>query len=140
MSGPYDDIIHRPRPVSKAHPPMPIANRAAQFLPFAALTGYDAAIRETARLTDRKIELGESEIYALDMKLDLLSERIDERPEVTVTYYQPDQKKQGGAYVTASGPLKKIDQYERVILLLSGQRIPIADMVDVECALFEGLI
>lgn len=140
MSDSYDDIIDLPHWVSRVHPQMSAQNRAAQFSPFAALTGYDAAIKETARLTDQRIELSEGMIEALEMKLNLLAEAIDEHPEITVTYYQPDAKKQGGAYQTIIGAVKKIDDYERVIVLMDGARIPMVDVLGVEGALFEGLV
>jgi hypothetical protein len=112
-------------------------NRAAQFAPFAALTGYDAAVKETARLTEGRIELGESAIAALDLKLSMLSDMIADHPEVAVTYFKPDDKKDGGAYVTATGTVKKIDDYERAVVLLSGDKIKIEDILDIECELFE---
>ena len=139
MSGPYDDIINRPRPVSPTHPRMPTANRAAQFSPFAALSGFGSAIKETARLTDARITLGESDIAALDMKLQVLADSAAARPEIAVTYYVPDEKKAGGAYITATGALKKIDQAERTILFASGERIAIHDILDIECGLFGQL-
>ena len=140
MSGPYDDIIHLPHHVSSAHPPMSVINRAAQFSPFAALTGYDAAIAETARLTDDRIELGENAIDDLDLKLLILTENIQSHPEITVSYFQPDNKKAGGAYVAETGVIKKIDDYERIIVLTNGKRIPIADVRDVVCDLFRDLL
>lgn len=140
MTGPYDDIINLPRHVSKTRPQMSRQNRAAQFAPFAALTGYDAAVKETARLTDKKIELGESAIVDLDLKLGILADAASEHPEVIVTYFQPDEKKDGGAYVTAVGAVKKIDEFERVIVLLGGGEIRIEDVLDIECELFKGLI
>lgn len=140
MNGPYDNMLHLPRHVSTGHPQMSIANRAAQFTPFGALTGYDAAIKETARLTDTRIELAESAIDKLDLKLSLLSARVEDHPEVIVTYYQPDAKKEGGAYMTVTGEIKKIDDYERQIVLRSGPRIPIEDLLDVDCALFANLL
>lgn len=111
--GPYDDIIDLPRHVSTTRPQMSRENRAAQFSPFAALTGYDAAIRETARLTDEKIELGEGAVADLDMKLGMLADLIDDHPEIAMIYFRPDEKKSGGSYVTVAGALKKIDEYER---------------------------
>ena len=140
MTGPYDDIIDLPHHVSATRPQMSIANRAAQFSPFAALTGYNAAINETARLTDEWIELDENAIAALDMKLRMLTDMIAEHPEISVTYFQPDNKKEGGAYVTAIGALRKIDDYENVIILMSGEKITIGDILDIECELFKALI
>lgn len=136
MSGQYDDIINLPHHTSPTRPRMSRENRAAQFSPFAAVVGHDAAIRETGRLTDTKIELGESAIAELEMKLDILADIIAERPEISVTYFQPDEKKAGGKYVTASGALKKIDATENVIILEDGKTIPITDILDIECERF----
>ena len=136
MSGQYDDIINLPHHTSPTRPRMSRENRAAQFSPFAAVVGHDAAIRETGRLTDTKIELGESAIAELEMKLDILADIIAERPEISVTYFQPDEKKAGGKYVTASGALKKIDATENVINLEDGKTIPITDILDIECERF----
>lgn len=136
MTGPYDDIINLPHHVSKTRPQMSTANRAAQFSPFAALTGYDAAIKETARLTNERIELGESAIAMLDLKLGMLADSVADQPEITVTYYMPDERKAGGVYVTVSGNLKKIDDFERAIVLMDGSKIAIEGVFDIECELF----
>ena len=133
----YDDIINLPHHVSTTRPQMPIAKRAAQFSPFAALTGYDAAILETARLTDQRIELGESDIAVLAMKLTLLADRASEQPEVTITYFLADEKKAGGSYVTAAGTVKKVDDVERVIILTGGDLIPIGDILDMQSEIFD---
>ena len=90
MTGPYDDIINLPHPTSAKHPRMPLSDRAAQFAPFAALSGHSAALAETARLTDQRMELDEDARAALDLKQQLLLERIKERPEITATWFQPD--------------------------------------------------
>ena len=131
MSGLYDDIINLPHHVSTTCPRMPIANRAAQFSPFAALTGYDAAIAETARLTDERKELSDDMLETLSMKLGMLEDAIADRPEVSVTYFQKDEKKAGGAYITATGAVKKIDDYEGVIVLVNGKKINIRDILDI---------
>ena len=125
--GVYDDIIDLPHPTSERHPRMPMANRAAQFSPFAALSGYDDAVKETARLTDGKIELTEEEKANLDARLQLLEPGI----AASFTYFQPDSRKQGGAYVTASGEVKRIDGIAREIILMDGRRIPIDDILEV---------
>lgn len=132
----YDDIINRPHHVSAAHPPMSAASRAAQFLPFAALTGYDDAIRETGRLTDSQLELEEDAVHALDEKLRILEERIGERPEISVTYFQQDARKEGGAYVTVSERVRKIDHYERALLMADGSRIPMERVMEMEGEIF----
>jgi len=116
---------------------MSIMNRAAQFAPFAALTGYDAAVKETARLTDERIELDENALDDLAMKLSMLADMIADQPEVTITYFRKDEKKAGGAYVTAVSAVKKIDEYERVIVLMNGEKILIVDVLDIECDLLE---
>lgn len=136
MTGPYDDIINLPHHVSATRPQMSRENRAAQFSPFAALTGYDAAIKETGRLTDTRIELGESAIADLDMKLQLLADMTTEHPEISVTYFQPDERKAGGAYVTAAGAVKKIDNVERVIVFTDGKSVAISDILEIESELF----
>lgn len=132
MSGPYDDIIHLSHPTSKNRLRMSIHDRAAQFSPFAALSGHAAAIAETARLTDRKLELDEDTKAELDRRQAILLEHISERPEITVTWFRPDEKKAGGAYVTTTGRLKKIDEIERVLVLTDGARIPLEDVAGLE--------
>ena len=129
MSGPYDDIIDLPHPTSERHPRMPMANRAAQFSPFAALSGYDGAVQETARLTDRKAELTEEEKSVLDAKLRQLVSGMG----ATFIYFQPDAQKEGGAYLTVTGTVKKFDSYAREIVLADGRRIPIDDILEVQC-------
>ena len=136
MSGPYDDIINLPHHVSATRPQMSIANRAAQFSPFAALTGYDSAIKETARLTSDRMELSESDIAVLDMKLQILKDSLADYPEVEVTFFKPDEKKKGGAYVSSSGTLKRIDDFENAVIFMDGSKIPIHDIIDISCELF----
>ena len=116
----YEDILNLPHHVSKTRPQMSMLDRAAQFSPFAALTGYDDAIKETGRLTDEKIEMDEDRKAALDMKQANLIEMIDEQPEISITYFLPDTKKSGGAYVTVTGNLKRFDEYERLLILTDG--------------------
>lgn len=133
MSGPYDDILHLSRPVSQFHPPMPRADRAAQFSPFAALTGYEDAVRETARLTQGRLELTDEEKASIDGVLQALSVHLSEHPSVIVTYFLPDEKKDGGAYVTVTGCLRRIDVLARQLLLLDGTQIPIDDISQLQC-------
>ena len=128
MSGPYDDIIDLPHPDSERHPRMPMANRAAQFSPFAALSGYDGAVQETARLTDRKAELTEEEKAVLDTKLQLLIPGMG----ASFTYFRQDEKKEGGVYLTVTGTVKKFDSYAREVVLADGCRIPIDDILEVQ--------
>lgn len=137
MTGPYDDILHLPHPTSKRHPRMPIVDRAAQFSPFAALTGHKAAIEETARVTDRRIELDEDAKEQLDQTLQLLLERIDEQPEITVTWFSPDKKKAGGQYHTATGKLKRIDTQESRLILTDGTQIPLEDLLRIRTESFQ---
>jgi len=125
MGNQYDDILHLPHPTSQRHPRMPIADRAAIFSPFAALTGHAAAIQETARLTDQRLELDEDTKAALDRKQQILEDCLAEQPEVTVTWFLPDERKAGGSYVTTTGCVKRIDTYTGKILLTDGQAIPL---------------
>lgn len=125
----YDDIISLPHHISKNHPQMDTLNRAAQFSPFAALTGYDDAIEETARITDRRKNLDEASKAILDEKLRIIQEQLGNQPEITITYYQPDEKKDGGAYVSISGIVKKIDYYERTVVMQDGARIEIDEII-----------
>ena len=136
----YEDIINLPHHVSKTRPQMSMLDRAAQFSPFAALTGYDAAIKETGRLTDEKIELDEDTKAALDMKQAYLIEMIDEQPEITIIYFLPDARKVGGAYVTVTGNLKRFDEYERLLILTNGKKIPMDDIANLESDLFQGIM
>ena len=140
MTGPYDDIIHLPHPTSKVHPRMSRADRAAQFSPFAALTGHRTAIAETARLTEPQIELDEDAMEELDWKQSLLLDHIGERPEVTVTWFQPDGRKEGGNYITAVGRLEKLDVLGRRMILANGIKIALDKIIDIQCALFYGLL
>lgn len=126
----YDDIIDLSRPKSK-HEPMPMSDRAAQFSPFAALTGYGDAIDETARLTDARIELSEEERAELDYKQQYLA-TLD-APTVTVTYFVPDERKTGGAYVTHTGVLKRVDEVERMVVFKDGLRVPLDEVMDIKC-------
>ena len=118
---------------------MSMMDRAAQFSPFAALTGYDGAIKETARLTDEKSELGDEAISILNMKLQMLTEAFEDRPEVFITYFKPDERKAGGAYLRVSGVVKKIDEFERILVLMDGTKIKMEDIADIEGQIFEGL-
>lgn len=128
----YEDIIHLPHPTSKRHPRMTMINRAAQFSPFAALTGYDDAVKETARLTTSRIELDEYEKAELDGRLQMLREDIGNDKEVAFTYFVPDERKEGGSYVTVIGCVKKMDDYERQIILKDGRKIPFDEIIGAE--------
>ena len=127
----YEDMIYLEHHVSKNHPQMSIHDRAAQFSPFAALTGHGEAIAETARLTDRKIELDDYEKLKLDEKLEILQARIREIPEVSITYFCPDTKKDGGSYLTIHNGLKKIDSVERMLVMVDDTKIKMEDILDI---------
>ena len=135
----YEDIINLPHHVSPTRPQMPMSDRAAQFAPFAALTGYDAAIKETGRLTDEKIELDEEALTALDIRYQLLIDALDDQPEVTITFFQADERKEGGAYLTVTGTVKKIDTYERLITMQDGAKIPMDDILNIKSDAFSSL-
>ena len=140
MSRPYDDIINLPHPTSPKHPRMPISDRAAIFSPFAALTGHAVAIQETARLTDQRIELDEDTRAELDRKQKILIDHIADQPEVTITWFCPDEKKSGGAYVVSMGRLKKVDDVADTLKLADETTIPLNEIVDLQCNLFQGLV
>ena len=127
----YDDIINFPNPTSKKHPRMSLYDRAAQFSPFAALTGHDAAIQETARLTDEKVELDDDTLNRLNEQLNIIRNHIGTNESVSITYFVPDDRKSGGAYVTHSGTVKKIDEYERVVVMSDKTRIPIEQISEI---------
>ena len=116
----YDDIINLPHHVSKKHPQMSLLNRAAQFSPFAALTGHSAVIQETARLTDSFVELDEDRKEQLNEQLQLIKENLEQKPEIEITYFEPDTKKDGGAYITTCVRIKKIDEYNHRIIFTDG--------------------
>lgn len=136
----YDDIINMPHHVSKKHPQMPLLDRAAQFSPFAALTGYGDAIKETARLTECQMDLDENTVEILDMKLQLLKEKLKEKTVVDISYFKPDEKKKGGSYVTVTGTVKKIDLYEHKIIMDDGTSILINDLVAIEGDIFNEVL
>lgn len=140
MTRAYDDIINLPHHVSATRPHMTAAGRAAQFSPFAALTGYDAAVKETARLTDDRIELEEYMKDALSHRLQIIADRIKEQPEIAITYFQPDEKKNGGAYVTAISTAKKIDENERVVVMTDGTAIPIDEIISIDGQIFDSMV
>jgi len=134
--GKYDDMLHLPHHVSPTRLPMSMKDRAAQFSPVAALTGYDDTILETARRTEERITLDENALNILDLKYQIISEHLQERPEVVFTYFVPDEKKDGGAYVEVTGTVKRVDALERVILLNSGTKIPMDEICDMQSEVF----
>lgn len=131
----YDDIIDLPHHTSVTHPRMPVINRAAQFAPFAALTGYDAAIKETGRLTREKVLLDEDAKLRLSARLSAL--RDDKDGEVTVTYFVPDKRKSGGEYVTLTGAVKKVDEYRQCLSMCGGVEIPFDAILQIDGEQFE---
>ena len=124
----YDDIIYLPHHVSRNHPQMPLRERAAQFAPFAALTGYEASVGETARLSVERRELDAQEAEELNRRLVALIARLSERPEVTIEYFVPDERKSGGAYVTVTGRVRNISVAERLLVMEDGTEIPMEDV------------
>lgn len=139
MKHPYEDILHLPRPVSQKHAPMSLQDRAAQFSPFAALTGYDAAVAETARQTEQPIELDVDAKADLNEKLLFLHDHILKSPTVTVTYFTPDDRKIGGTYVTVTGRVYKLDSLNKWLLMEDGTRIFFGDILILESPLFPTL-
>ncbi len=140
MSGKYDDMLDLPRPEFPNHPRMPVADRAAIFSPFAALTGHADAIAETARQTQRRIDLDEDGCLLLDRKWRLLERIQTEQPEVAVTWFQPDARKEGGSYAVTSGRLKKIDRITRVMVLEDGVEIPMDSILDLDSERFPSFL
>ncbi len=142
--GAYDSIINLPHHVSTSRPKMSLLDRAAQFAPFAALNGYDDAVKETARLTDGEAVLDDGQIAWLNERLMILSENLPTDTEVEITYFIPDEKKDGGKYLTVTGSVKKILEFERLVIMQSGEKIPVGKIVSIEGELFreidEGVI
>lgn len=132
MSNKYEDIINLPHHVSNKHPKMTLEARAAQFAPFAALTGYDDEIKETARLTNERIELDDEVKNFLNNKIRIILEQISTRPVVTFTYFIPDLQKKGGKYVTVTGIVKKINEYKKMIILEDKTEIPIREIINIQ--------
>lgn len=130
----YDDIIHQPHHVSRKRPRMTLLNRAAQFAPFAALTGYEEMVAESARLTDRRIELDEDTIRQLNERLHVLMDAAGEQPEITIVVFEPDEKKEGGSYRTITGSIRRIDDVNREVILTDQTVIPIGRICWLECA------
>ncbi len=133
----YDKIIDLPHHTSKKHPQMSLHDRAAQFAPFAALVGYDDAIDETARITDSKKILSEDEKNILDIKQNILKESLCSSPEVSVDYFIADPHKQGGKYVIYTGILKRIAELERFLIFEDDTKIPLDDIIDIDCDIFK---
>ena len=139
ISHKYDDIINLPHHVSKKHPQISLHDRAAQFSPFAALTGHKAAINETARLTDEKQILSEDVIAKLNEQLNLIKENISTNPIVTITYFVPDDRKSGGAYISNTGVVKKINEYNHTVVLTDKTVIPIEQISEMQSDIFSEI-
>ena len=140
MTEKYEDIINLPHHVSETRPQMSMLDRAAQFSPFAALSGYDDAVKEAGRLTDNRVELGDEGQDLLDRKLQYLQEIIADRPEISVTFFIPDEKKPGGSYAILIGNLKRVDLYERLLVMKDGKKIPLDDIADITGDCFQGVL
>lgn len=134
----YKDIINLPHKQSSKRPHMSLLDRAAQFAPFAALVGYDDAIKETGRLTDERIEMSEEKLTALNARYQILADNLRKEPEVTITYFVPDIYKAGGAYITTTGIVKKLDTYERLVTMVDGTRILMDDVLTLEGDIFSA--
>lgn len=132
MNPKYSKLKNINRPQYPDLPPMSIEDRAAQFSPFAAVVGYDDAVEETARLTDSMIELSEDEVVLLNGALARLRESIDDKPQIRVTYFVPDAKKDGGEYVSKTGIVKRIDEYENVLIFTDGDKVAVSSIIKVE--------
>ena len=135
----YEDIVNLPPYISKRHPQPSMMDRAARFAPFAAITGYEEMVLEEARVTEERIDLDEGALSLLNEKLNMIQEFLDEGPEVTITYFEPDKKKSGGAYVSITGTVKRIDEYEHLVLMTDGKKIFIDSIYAIESDLFYSL-
>ena len=135
----YDDLLDLSHHVSVTHPHMSLYDRAAQFTPFKALTGYEDDVEETARLTDRRVELDADSIARLDARLRLLEKHLADAPTLSITYFLPDECKDGGSYETVTGVVKKIDGVRRVVILRDGLQIPIGDVSGIDGEFFSAL-
>ena len=136
---PYEDIVNLPPHISKRHPQPTMMDRAARFAPFAAITGYEEMVLEEARVTEERIDLDEGVLSLLNEKLNMIQEFLDEEPEINITYFEPDKKKAGGAYIDIIGTVKRIDEYECLVIMTDGKKIRIEDIYSLESDLFYSL-
>lgn len=136
---PYEDIVNLPPHISKKYPQPTMMERAARFAPFAAITGYEEMVLEEARITEDRMDLDESTLAMLNEKLNIIQEFLDKEPEVRITYFEPDKKKSGGAYVSVTGKVKRIDEYERLVIMTDGKKICIDEIFGLESRLFDSL-
>ena len=134
----YNDIINLPHYVSKKRSQMSLEARSAQFSPFAALTGYDDAVKETSRLTNERKDIDDSLKVILDSKLQIIKQQISLKPKISFTYFVPDSKKNGGLYTTVVGCVKKIDEYNELIVLDNKIEIPILEIIKIEGEIFKN--
>lgn len=136
---PYEDIVNLPPHISKKHPQPTMMERAARFAPFAAITGYEEMVLEEARVTEERIDLDEGTLSLLNEKLNMIQEFLNEEPEVKITYFEPDKKKDGGAYVSITGVVKRIDEYEHLVIMTDGKKINIEEIYNLQSELFYSL-
>ena len=136
---PYEDIVNLPPHISKKYPQPTMLERAARFAPFAAITGYEEMVLEEARETEDRIELDEGTMAVLNERLNMIQESLEEESQIRITYFEPDKKKSGGAYVTITGTVKRIDEYERHVLMADGKKIPIDQIYGLDSKLFDSL-
>lgn len=139
MKDNYEDIIHLPHPVSRKHPQMSMENRAVQFAPFAALTGFHASIEEAARFTESQVELDESRYLILNRKIHILIAHLSEMPQVTISYFVQDNNKEGGLYKVISGAVKNINDYKQEIIMSDGLCIQLKNIIEIEGEIIENL-
>ena len=133
---PYEDIVNLPPHISKKHPQPSMMDRAARFAPFAAITGYEEMVLEEARVTEEQIHLDEDAVALICEKINMIQEFIDEEPEVRITYFEPDKKKSGGAYITITGTPKRVDEYEQLLIMTDGKKIKFDSIYPLESELF----
>ena len=136
---PYEDIVNLPPHISKRHPQPTMIERAARFAPFAAITGYEEMVLEEARVTEERIELDEGTLAMLNEKLNIIHDSLDSEPVIQITYFEPDKKKSGGAYISVTGTVKRIDEYERLVIMSDGKKIRIDEIFGLEGKLFDSL-
>jgi len=136
---PYEDIVDLPPHISRKHPQPTMLERAARFAPFAAITGYEEMVLEEARVTEERVDLDEGTLSLLNEKLNMIQEFLDEEPEIKILYFEPDKRKSGGAYVTVTGIVKRIDEYEQLVIMTDGKKIRIGDIYGLESDLFYSL-
>ena len=136
---PYEDIVNLPPHISKKHPQPSMMDRAARFAPFAAITGYEEMVLEEARVTEEQIHLDEDAVALICEKINMIQEFIDEEPEVRITYFEPDKKKSGGAYITITGTPKRVDEYEQLLIMTDGKKIKFDSIYRFESELFLAL-